>query len=200
VERGPGRPEIVLVRHGETEWSRDGRHTGRTDVPLDERGRAEARALAGMLAGRRFALVLTSPLSRAVETCRLAGLGDRALVRDELAEWDYGAYEGRTTAEIRAGRPGWSLWGDGVPDGETVEQVGARADRVLRELGTVDGEVAVFAHGHLLRVLAARWLGLDPIAGRVLALDPATVSVLGHEHEWRVLRAWNERCPAPLPG
>jgi broad specificity phosphatase PhoE len=191
------RHEVVLVRHGETDWSAAGKHTGRTDVPLNERGRREARGLAGMLAGRRFELVLTSPLSRAVETCRLAGLGDRALVRDELAEWDYGAYEGRTTAEIRMGRPGWSLWRDGVEGGETIAEVGARADRVLPELEAAGGDVAVFAHGHLLRVLAARWLGVEPDAGRLLALDPATISVLGFEHEWRVLRAWNERCPAP---
>jgi broad specificity phosphatase PhoE len=169
------RHEVVLVRHGETDWSAAGKHTGRTDVPLNERGRREARGLAGMLAGRRFELVLTSPLSRAVETCRLAGLGDRALVRDELAEWDYGAYEGRTTAEIRMGRPGWSLWRDGVEGGETIAEVGARADRVLPELEAAGGDVAVFAHGHLLRVLAARWLGVEPDAGRLLALDPATI-------------------------
>jgi probable phosphoglycerate mutase len=190
--------EVVLVRHGETEWSRAGRHTGRTDVPLDERGRAEARALAGMLRGRRFALVLTSPLSRAVESCRLAGLGGSAFVREDLVEWDYGEYEGRTTDEIRGERPGWSLWRDGVPEGETAAEVGTRADRVLTEVESAGGDVAVFAHGHLLRVLTARWLGLEPAAGRLLALDPATISVLGHEHEWRVLRAWNERCPAPF--
>jgi probable phosphoglycerate mutase len=188
----PERHEVVLVRHGETDWSRAGCHTGRTDVPLNERGRAEARALAGMLTGRRFALVLTSPLSRAVETCRLAGLGSRALVREALVEWDYGAYEGRTTAEIRSERPGWSLWRDGVPKGETAAEVAARADRVLAELEAATGDVAVFAHGHLLRVLAARWLELEPEAGRLLALDPATISVLGREHEWHVLRAWNE--------
>ena len=158
----PGRHEVVLVRHGETDWSRDGRHTGRTDVPLNDRGRAEARALAGMLAGRSFALVLASPRSRALETCRLAGLGDRALVRDDLAEWDYGAYEGRTTDEIRAERPGWTLWRDGVDGGETLAQVGARADRLIPELELAGGDVVVFAHGHLLRVLAARWLGLEP--------------------------------------
>jgi probable phosphoglycerate mutase len=190
--------EVVLVRHGETEWSRAGRHTGRTDVPLDERGRAEARALAGMLRGRRFALVLTSPLSRAVESCRLAGLGGSAFVREDLVEWDYGEYEGRTTDEIRGERPGWSLWRDGVPEGETAAEVGTRADRVLTEVESAGGDVAVFAHGHLLRGLTARWLGLEPAAGRLLALDPATISVLGHEHEWRVLRAWNERCPAPF--
>src|SRR5260221_3960454 len=150
--REPCQHEVVLVRHGETDWSRAGWHTGRTDVPLNARGRLEARALAEMLADWRFALVLTSPLSRAVETCRLAGLGGQALVRDELMEWDYGAYEGRTTAEIRAERPGWSLWADGVVGGETVAQVGARTDRLIPELEAADGDVVVFAHGHLLRV------------------------------------------------
>jgi probable phosphoglycerate mutase len=186
------RHEIVLVRHGETEWSRAGRHTGRTDVPLTEQGRLEARAVAAQLAGRRFALVLTSPLSRAAETCRLAGLGDRAQVREALLEWDYGVYEGRTTAEIRAERPGWSVWADGAVGGETVAEVGARADALIPELEGARGDVAVFAHGHLLRVLAARYVGLPPGDGRLLGLDPATVSVLGYEHEWRVIRAWNE--------
>ncbi len=188
---------VVLVRHGETDWSRSGRHTGRTDVRLNERGRDEARELAGRLSGRRFALVLSSPRSRALETCRLAGLGGRALVRDDLAEWDYGAYEGLTTDEIRAGRPGWTLWGEGVAGGETLGQVGARADRLIPEFELAGGDVVVFAHGHLLRVLAARWLGLEPGGGRLLALDPATVSVLGYEHESRVLRVWNEGSPEP---
>jgi probable phosphoglycerate mutase len=184
--------EVVLVRHGETDWSRAGKHTGRTDVPLNERGRERARALAAKLAGRELALVLTSPLVRAVETCRLAGLGERAEVDERLAEWDYGAYEGRTTAEIREERPGWSLWSDGVPGGETAPEVGARVDAVIRELEGVDGDVALFAHGHVLRVLGARWLGLEPSGGCLLALDPAGVSVLGREHEWRVIRRWNE--------
>jgi broad specificity phosphatase PhoE len=187
-----GNGELVLVRHGETDWSRAGRHTGRTDEPLNETGRANAAALAGRLAGRSFALVLTSPLSRAVETCRLAGLGDAAQVRDDLAEWGYGEYEGRTTPEIRAGRPGWSLWADGVVGGETIADVGARVDRVIAEAARAGGDVALFAHGHVLRVLAARWLGLEPDAGKLLALDPASVSVLGWEHEWRVIRSWNE--------
>jgi probable phosphoglycerate mutase len=187
-----GNGDLVLVRHGETDWSRAGRHTGRTDEPLNETGRANAAALAGRLAGRSFALVLTSPLSRAVETCRLAGLGDAAQVRDDLAEWDYGEYEGRTTPEIRAGRPGWSLWADGVVGGETIADVGARVDRVIAEAARAGGDVALFAHGHVLRVLAARWLGLEPDAGKLLALDPASVSVLGWEHEWRVIRSWNE--------
>jgi broad specificity phosphatase PhoE len=184
--------EIVLVRHGETEWSRTGRHTGRTDVPLSVRGRQEAQAVGAALRNRDFALVLTSPLGRALETCRLAGFGERAVLRDELMEWDYGAYEGRTTAEIREERPGWTLWGDGVPDGETVAEVGARADRVIRELRSADGDALLFAHGHVLRTLAARWLGLEPGAGRLLALDPATISALGYERETSVIRLWNE--------
>jgi broad specificity phosphatase PhoE len=182
----------VLVRHGETEWSRTGRHTGRTDVPLTVRGRQEAQAVGDALRNRDFALVLTSPLGRALETCRLAGFGERALPRDELMEWDYGAYEGRTTTEIREERPGWTLWGDGVPEGETIAEVGARADRVIRELRSADGDALLFAHGHVLRTLAARWLGLEPEAGRLLALDPATISTLGYERETSVVRLWNE--------
>jgi probable phosphoglycerate mutase len=186
-----GAQEVVLVRHGETEWSRTGRHTGRTDIPLTERGRREAQAVGAALRDRQFALVLTSPLERAAETCRLAGFGDRAVQRDELMEWDYGAYEGRKTVDIRQERPGWALWRDGVPDGETAAQVGARVDRVIAELRSVAGEAAVFAHGHLLRVLAARWLGLEPGAGRLFALDPATISILGYERETPVIRMWN---------
>ena len=191
--------EVVLVRHGETAWSSAGKHTGRTDLALDERGRLEAEALAEPLRERRFALVLTSPLRRAIETCRLAGLGGQARVRQELSEWDYGSYEGRTTAEIRLEQPAWSLWREGVPGGESIEQVSARADRVLAELDAAEGDVAVFAHGHILRVLTARWLGLEPEAGRLLALDPATISILGFEHETRVIRAWNEPCGVLAP-
>lgn len=184
--------EVVLVRHGETDWSRVGKHTGRTDVPLTERGREQAAAVGRALRERRFARVLTSPLSRSRETCRLAGYGDVAAEHRDLVEWDYGAYEGRTTLDIRQERPGWTLWADGVPEGETVEEVGRRADRVLAEMGTVDdGDVLVFAHGHVLRVLAARWLGLEPKAGALLALDPATLSVLGDERDAHVLRSWN---------
>ena len=185
-------PEIVLVRHGETEWSRDHKHTSRTDVPLTDVGRRQAEALGERLRDRRFALVLTSPRVRAAETCRLAGFGEVALVRDELGEWDYGAYEGRTTAEIRKERPGWTLWSGGAADGETAEEVGARADAVIAELRRLDGDVAVFSHGHFLRVLAARWLGLDPRDGRLFALDTGTISVLGYERETAVLRLWNE--------
>jgi probable phosphoglycerate mutase len=186
-------PEVVLVRHGETEWTLSGRHTGRTDIPLTDRGREEARALAAELAGRPFALVLTSPLARAAETCLLAGLGGHARERDELMEWDYGAYEGRTTLDIRREHRGWTLWNDGVPEGETAAEVAARVDRVIVELRSTDGDAAVFAHGHLLRVLAARWLGLEPAAGRFFALDPATISILGYERETPVVRAWNQR-------
>ena len=188
-----GAHKVVLVRHGETEWSRAGKHTGSTNVPLTERGQQQARAVGDALKRRRFALALTSPLARAVETCRLAGFGDTAQEREDLREWDYGAYEGRTTAEIRTERPGWSLWRDGAPDGETAAQVGERADRVIAEVRSVDGDVILFAHGHLLRVLTARWLGLEPSAGQLFALDPATISILGYERETSVIRLWNER-------
>jgi probable phosphoglycerate mutase len=187
--------EVVLVRHGETEWSRAGKHTGRTDIPLTDRGRQEAQAVGAELQGRQFALVLTSPLARAADTCRLAGLGDVAEPREELMEWDYGAYEGRETVDIRKERRGWTLWLDGVPKGETIAQVQARADRVIAELRSVAGDAAVFAHGHLLRVLAARWLGLEPAAGRLFALDPATISILGYERETPVVRMWNRSVP-----
>jgi broad specificity phosphatase PhoE len=186
-------PEVVLIRHGETEWTRSGKHTGHTDIPLTDNGRREAEAVGRALRGRGFALVLTSPLRRAAETCRLAGLGEGAVRRDELKEWDYGAYEGRTTSDIRGERLGWTLWRDGVPDGEMPPQVGARANQVIAEIRSADGDVAVFAHGHVLRVLAARWLGLEPEAGRMFALDPATISVLGYERETPVIRLWNER-------
>lgn len=186
-------PEVVLVRHGETEWSRDGKHTGRTDVPLTEHGRRQAQAGGAALRGRRFALVLTSPLMRALETCRLAGFGDVAVLRDDLREWDYGAYEGRKTIEIRKERPGWTLWRDGVPEGETIDEVAARVDRVLVELRSVQGDALLFAHGHVLRVLAARWLGLEPQAGELFALDPASISTLGYERETPVIRLWNQR-------
>jgi probable phosphoglycerate mutase len=182
----------VLVRHGETEWTRTGRHTGRTDIPLNENGQEEARRLCAGLLGVVFARVLSSPLSRAWETCQLAGLGPRAQPVDDLVEWDYGEYEGRRTADIRRERPGWSLWRDGVPGGESAADVGARADRVLAELSAVDGDVALFGHGHVLRVLTARWLGLPPADGRLFALDPASLSILGHERETAVIERWND--------
>jgi probable phosphoglycerate mutase len=180
--------EVVLVRHGETEWSRDGRHTGRTDVPLTEHGEEQARAVGAALRGRSFALVLSSPRQRALETARLAGFSPR--VRDELAEWDYGEYEGLRTAEIREQVPDWTIWRHGAPGGESPEQVGARADSVLAEL-PVEGDVLVFAHGHFLRVLTARWLELPPEDGRLFALDSGTLGALGYEREQRVIRSWN---------
>jgi probable phosphoglycerate mutase len=183
---------VVLVRHGETEWTISGRHTGRTDVPLTEEGRRQAERLGPRLSGRKFVLVLTSPLQRARETCRLAGFGDVAELCDDCREWDYGEYEGRTTAEIRAEAPGWSLWRDNVPGGETAAEVAARADRVIERLRRADGDSLVFSHGHFLRVLAARWLGLGPEEGRLFALGPASLSVLGWEREQAVLSLWNE--------
>jgi broad specificity phosphatase PhoE len=182
---------VVVVRHGETEWSRAGRHTGRTDVPLTEDGRRAAARLAPLLASRSFARVLTSPLVRARETCELAGLAASAQVDDDLVEWDYGEYEGRTTAAIRAERPGWSLWSDGAPGGEDAAAVGLRVDRVIARLRAVSGDAAVFAHAHVLRVLAARWVDLDPTDGARFALDPARPSTLGYERETAVIREWN---------
>jgi broad specificity phosphatase PhoE len=183
--------EVWLVRHGETEWSLSGQHTGHTDIPLTPNGKAQADELGHMLAVGNFARVLSSPKSRALETCRLAGYGDVAEVTDDLVEWDYGDYEGAKTVDIRKQRPGWTLWDDGVPGGETAAQVGARADRVIAEAAGAGGDVALFAHGHVLRVLTARWLGLAPENGRLFALSTATLSVLGHERETRVLRLWN---------
>jgi broad specificity phosphatase PhoE len=183
--------EILLIRHGQTEWSRDMRHTGRTDVPLTAEGIRQAEALRPALAGRRLERVLTSPLERAADTCRLAGAGAGAEMHDDLLEWDYGDYEGLTTAAIRERRPSWSLWRDGCPGGETVAAVGARADRVIDELRELEGDAAVFAHGHVLRVLGARWIELGPEGGARLYLTTATVSVLGHERETPVIRSWN---------
>jgi len=185
--------ELWLIRHGETAWSRSGRHTGRTDIPLTAQGERQAALLGRKLAGREFALVLSSPLRRARETCRLAGYGGVAREEPDLREWDYGAYEGRTTAQLREETPGWTIWAAGVRDGESVDQVGARGDRVIARGAEVEGDVALFAHGHVLRILAARWLGLPAAGGRYLALDAASLSVLGHEHEQRVIQRWNER-------
>lgn len=187
-------PEVWLVRHGETAWSLTGQHTGRTDVPLTPRGERQASMLGRRVGRRSFALVLTSPLVRARETCRLAGQAGRAEVDGDLAEWDYGAYEGLTSADIRRQVPGWTIWTGAVPLGETVEQVGARADRVLARVRGAGGHVALFAHGHLLRILAARWLRLPAVDGRYLGLDTASVSVLGQEHDQPVIRSWNESC------
>jgi broad specificity phosphatase PhoE len=187
-----GSARVVLVRHGATEWSVAGRHTGRTDVPLLEEGRRQAEGLAPRLSGAGFRKVLTSPLVRARETCRLAGFGDRGEQRDDLREWDYGDYEGLTTGVIRDERPGWTLWSDGAPGGESAKDVAERADRVIEELRASEGSSLVFAHGHLLRVLTARWLGLAPEDGRLFVLDPATVSVLGYERETPAMLRWND--------
>lgn len=182
---------IWLIRHGETAWSLSGQHTGRTDLALTDEGRKNALAVGRWLAGRKFALVLSSPLSRARETCRLAGYGDVAQIDANLCEWNYGDYEGRTSAQIHQERPDWNLWRDGPLHGETVEQVGARAEAVLARVASMQGDVALFAHGHLLRILTARWLGLAPDCGRLFALATATVSTLGFEHETHVISQWN---------
>jgi broad specificity phosphatase PhoE len=186
------RQTLVLVRHGETEWSATGRHTSVTDVPLTDRGREAAARLRSRLAGFEFALVLASPRARVRETAALAGLGERAEVDEDLAEFAYGEYEGRTTADIREERPGWSVWDDSAPGGETAAQVGARADRVIERVTVVDGDVAAFAHGHLLRVLGARWIGLDPVYGGHLGLDTGSVCELGYERERRAIWVWND--------
>lgn len=186
-----GLRRIVVVRHGETEWSASGRHTSRTDLELTEEGRQRTRTLGPPLQSGHFALVVSSPLRRARQTCELTGFGAVAQIRDNLHEWDYGEYEGLTTPEIRARAPSWSLWRDGCPGGERPEQVSARADRLLAEFEHVDGDVLVFAHGHILRVLSARWLELPAAGGARLALSAGAIGILGYEHETRVLRRWN---------
>lgn len=182
--------EVWLVRHGETTWSRDWLHTSVTDVPLTDRGVEQARILGDRLAGRSFALVLTSPRSRARTTAELAGFPD-AVVDDDLVEWDYGSYEGVSTAEIRTTAPGWTVWTQPTPGGEAAGEVGARADRVLERARTAGGDVLLFGHAHALRVLAARWLGLDAADGRLFRLDTGSLSVLGYERETPVIRSWN---------
>ncbi|ARQ57119.1 MULTISPECIES: histidine phosphatase family protein [Rhizobium] len=188
-------PEIYLVRHGETEWSRSGRHTGRSDIPLTEVGEAAAGKLAERLSGLSFAAVWSSPSARARKTCALAGFGSGAVIRDDLAEWDYGAYEGITTKEILADRPGWQLFRDGCPNGETPADIGARADAVVEALRQVSANILIFSSSHFLRVLAARWLGLPPEGGAHFVLDTASISVLGFEHDLTepVIRRWNQR-------
>jgi broad specificity phosphatase PhoE len=179
----------VLLRHGATEWSLSGQHTGRTDIPLLDQGRAQAEEAGRLLEGMTFAQILCSPLQRAAETCRLAGF--ESVIEPDLMEWDYGAYDGRTTAEIMVDRPGWSLWTDGVPDGERAADVGRRADRVIAKVRQVEGDTLCVAHGHILRVLAARWLGLPPVGGRLFALEPAHVAILGWERGTPGVTAWN---------
>jgi broad specificity phosphatase PhoE len=184
--------QLWLVRHGETEWSASGQHTGRTDIPLTPTGERQAAALGRLLGKRPFALVLSSPLGRALQTCRLAGYGDVAQITDDLREWDYGDYEGRTTADIRKEVPGWTIWAGPVPHGETIDQVGERTRRVIDRAVAASGDIALFAHGHVLRVLAACWLELPPHGGRLFALGTASLSVLGYEHEARVISTWNQ--------
>ena len=182
---------LFLIRHGETAWSASGQHTSRTDLPLTANGIRQAELLAARLARLRFAAVFSSPMLRALDTCRIAGLEDAAIVTDDLREWDYGVYEGRTTDEIRAEEPGWTIWTAETRGGETVEDVGRRVDRVIDEALAVQGDVALFGHGHCLRILAARWVGLPPVGGARLELSTATVSRLGWERETRVIELWN---------
>lgn len=192
-------PLLYLARHGETAWTISHQHTGRTDLPLTPQGEAEATRLGQRLQGLTFAAVLTSPLRRAVRTCELAGFGSTAEIDADLVEWNYGAYEGRTRAEIHAERPEWQLFRDGAPEGELPEQIGARADRVIRRVRAIDGNTLLFSSGHVLRVFAARWLGLEPGAGRYFFLGTASLSVLGYEHDHSdpVIRLWNEVPPEP---
>jgi len=186
--------QVYVVRHGETEWSLSGQHTGVTDIPLTENGRAVARLLKPILAELSFTLVLTSPLGRARETCELAGLGARAVLEPDLKEWNYGEYEGLTSKQIDAKAPGWTVFRDGCPGGERPAQIGARVDRVLARVRSAPGDVALFAHGHVLRVLVARWIGLAPGAGEHFLLDTGTLNVLAHYRDSPAVKLWN----APL--
>jgi broad specificity phosphatase PhoE len=183
--------QVYLVRHGETEWSLSGQHTGITDIPLTENGRRVAQRLEPVLAKEPFVLVLTSPLQRARKTCELAGLGERAEIDRDLMEWNYGEYEGLTPRQIRAKSPGWMLFSDGCPGGESPEQIGARVDRVIARVRAVEGHVALFAHGHVLRVFAARWLGLPPTAGCHFLLDTATLNILSYYRNIPAVKRWN---------
>ncbi|MCG5071877.1 histidine phosphatase family protein [Paraburkholderia tagetis] len=197
--------EVWLIRHGETEWSRSGQHTGRTDIALTDHGRKQARALAGPLAALRFNAVLASPMSRAIETCQLAGLGEEMRVSADLHEWDYGIYEGRTTADIRKTEPDWSIWHSPIPHGESLTQIEARARGVVESLlailaqggsgarGGAGRRIAVFSHAHFLRVLAGYWIGNSAALGAHLYLDTATISILGFDRESRAIRRWNAR-------
>jgi probable phosphoglycerate mutase len=187
-------PVVYLARHGETAWSLSGQHTGRTDLPLTDRGERQARALGERLRGAHFVKVLTSPSQRARRTAELAGFSSAAEIDPDLAEWDYGQYEGRRTADILAERPGWFLFRDGAPGGETPDQVAARADRVVRRIRAVQGDIAVFSSAHILRVLAVRWLGLEAAAGRYFLLGTSSLSILGYEHNLAepAIRLWNE--------
>ncbi|MEM0913724.1 MAG: histidine phosphatase family protein [Planctomycetota bacterium] len=190
----PRLPQIYLARHGQTAWSETGQHTGSTDIPLNERGERNARRLGQRLDGKAFDLVLTSPLSRAARTCELAGYAEAAEVDADLVEWGYGEYEGVTSADIEAQRPGWELFRDGCPGGEPIASVSARVDRVIDRLRAVDGDALLFSHGHLLHVFAARWIGLDPSAGRGFDLGAGALSIVGYhrKRENPVVRLWND--------
>jgi broad specificity phosphatase PhoE len=188
--------KVFAIRHGETAWSLSGQHTGTTDIPLTDNGRRLAARIGPVLGREVFALVLTSPLGRARETCELAGMGARAVLDPDLVEWNYGQYEGLTPKQINEKAPGWLIFRDGSPGGETPEQVGARADRVIARARAASGDVALFAHGHVLRVLVARWLGLSPAAGQHFLLDTGTLNVLGYYREIPAVKIWN----APLAG
>jgi probable phosphoglycerate mutase len=182
---------LWLIRHGETEWSLSGAHTSRTDIPLTDRGRERAADMADHLHEQEFSLVLTSPRQRARETCGITGYGDVAQIDSDLSEWDYGEYEGRTTADIRKEQPGWTIWKNNPREGETLAQVGARAQAVIDRSTAAGGQVALFSHAHFLRILAATWIGLPPEAGRLLALGTGSVSTLGFERETHVIETWN---------
>jgi broad specificity phosphatase PhoE len=193
---------VLLIRHGETDWTADRRHTGRTDLPLNPEGERRAQQLAPFLSSfpdTAAATVLTSPLQRARQTCALAGFGDRAVVDDDLVEWDYGEFEGSRTADLRTVDPAWSIWTAEVRSGESLDDVARRADRVIRGVGAIDGTVLLFAHAHLLRILAARWCGFPPVGGSRLTLLPASISVLGYEREVAVIEQWNLNTDSP-PG
>jgi broad specificity phosphatase PhoE len=189
---------LIAVRHGSTDWSINRRHTGLTDLPLNPEGAKQATEVGTRLAGHIFREVLTSPLERARVTCELAGFGDIAKVSDELVEWNYGEMEGRTTAEIRDQIPGWNIWTDGVVGGESLDQVTRRADRVIEQVRGHDGDVLAFAHAHIFRIIAARWVGLDSRVGQLLALSPASISVLGWERETPIIEVWNVGTDDPI--
>ncbi len=190
----PGRPQLYLIRHGRTEWSASGQHTGRVNIPLTEAGENQARTLAGRLAGLSFDQVLSSPRQRAQRTCELAGLGGRMELEPDLAEWDYGAYEGLTSAQIHERRPDWDVFSDGGPDGETPEDITDRADRLIARLDALSGRIALFSHGHFSRVFAARWLGQPIALGKHFVLGEAATNVLGYDPghpDERVIALWN---------
>lgn len=183
--------ELWLIRHGETAWSLSGAHTSRTDIPLTDRGRERAKEIKDYLQGKTFSMVLTSPMQRARETCDIAGLGNVAQIDDDLNEWNYGIYEGRTTKDIQKEIPGWSVWTNPIVDGESLDQVAVRANRVIARAAAKGGNVALFAHAHILRILAACWIQAPPVMGSRLALGTGSVSILGFEHETRVITMWN---------